>query len=165
MIRPARPDELLRLAEIEDAAAEMFRGTAMDFIFRTPPAPPATAIPEGVLILVSVDLDDRAMGFLEAEPMGGWLHILELSVHPDGQRQGRAKALLDHAAGMALAAGLSALSLTTDAELPWNGPMYQRLGFARLAPVETPDWLSALLAREAGHGFDPARRIAMMRST
>jgi GNAT superfamily N-acetyltransferase len=163
MIRLARPEELPRLAVIEDAAAELFRGTPMAFVLDSPKRPVAATIPRHVLMLVSVDAADRALGFLEAEPRHGWLHILELSVHPDGQKQGRAKALLDHAARTARVSGLSALSLTTDTELPWNGPMYRRMGFADLPPPAIPDWLSDILVREAGAGFDPARRTAMMR--
>lgn len=135
----------------------------MAFVLDLPVGPVASAIPRDVLVLVSVDANDRAVGFLEAEPKGGWLHILELSVHPEGQRQGRARALLDRAAAAARAAKLGALSLTTDSALEWNAPMYLRMGFAALQPHETPGWLQALLAEEAGHGFDPARRVAMMR--
>jgi hypothetical protein len=55
------------------------------------------------------------------------------------------------------------VSLTTDALLPWNGPMYARMGFAPLSLDCIPSWLRAILKREIAHGFDPLRRIAMAR--
>jgi ribosomal protein S18 acetylase RimI-like enzyme len=163
MIRAATPQELPRLAEIEEAAEQGFRGTPMAFVLDLPRGPVATALPPHVLVWVSVDEADMAVGFLEAEPIGDWLHIWELSVHPQAQRQGRARALVEAACGHARAAGLARVSLTTDREIAFNAPMYRRMGFAELEPSAHPDWLAALLAREAAHGFDPARRIAMAR--
>lgn len=164
MIRPARPAELPRLAEIEDAAEERFAGTHMAFVRDLPYSAPADAIPPHVRVWVSVDADDVAQGFLEAEPIAGWLHILEVSVHPAAQRQGRARALVETALAHARAQGLARVSLTTDRLLPFNGPMYARMGFSELAEADRPGWLSDLLAREAAHGFDPALRIAMART-
>jgi GNAT superfamily N-acetyltransferase len=163
MIRPARPDELPRIAAIEDAAEERFAGTHMAFVRDLPHSAPASSIPPNVKVWVSVDADDRAQGFLEAEPIEGWLHILEVSVHPAAQRQGRARALVETALGHARSGGLAMVSLTTDRELPFNGPMYARMGFSELSAAQAPPWLAAILAREAEHGFDPALRIAMAR--
>jgi len=163
MIRPARASDLPRLAAVEDAAEALFAGTAVAWLIGKPKAPVANAIPEGVMIWVSVDSDDVAMGFLEAEAVGGWLHIREMSVHPQAQRQGRARALLETAGDHARSASLAQLSLTTDRHLPFNAPMYARMGFVELPPDLQPFWLQELLAREAAAGFDPARRVAMAR--
>jgi GNAT superfamily N-acetyltransferase len=163
MIRLARPSELPRLAEIEDAAEERFEGTHMAFVRDMPYSAPADAIPPHVKVWVSVDADDVAQGFLEAEPIEGWLHILEVSVHPAAQRQGRARALIDTALEHARAEGQAMVSLTTDRALPFNGPMYARMGFEELRDGDRPAWLKALLAKEAAHGFDPKLRIAMAR--
>lgn len=163
MIRPARPDELTRLAAIEDAAQERFAGTHMAFVRDLPHPAPATSIPPHVKVWVSVDADDLAQGFLEAEPIEGWLHILEVSVDPAAQRQGRARALVETALAHARAEGLPMVSLTTDRKLPFNAPMYARMGFSELSAGQLPPWLAAMLAREAEHGFDPAMRIAMAR--
>jgi GNAT superfamily N-acetyltransferase len=163
MIRPALPDELGRLAEIEDAAEEHFAGTHMAFVRDMPHSAPQQAIPPHVKVWVSVSADNVAQGFLEAEPIEGWLHILEVSVHPAAQRQGRARALIETALAHARMEGLTMVSLTTDRALPFNGPMYARMGFTELAAADQPDWLAALLALEAAHGFDPALRVAMAR--
>lgn len=163
MIRLARPSEFPRLAEIEDAAEQLFAGTHMAFVLDMPHAAPVAEVPPHVKVWVSVDADDIAQGFLEAEPVEGWLHILEVSVHPAAQRQGRARALVETALAHARTQGLAMVSLTTDRDLPFNGPIYARMGFERLDEADCPAWLKALLAQEAAHGFDPARRIAMAR--
>jgi ribosomal protein S18 acetylase RimI-like enzyme len=166
MIRPARADDLPLLAAIEAAAAELFRGTAMAFVLELPVAPAKAPleIAEPVLIWVAADHGDRPVGFLEAEIIEGWLHVLELSVHPDGQRQGLGRALMAHAAAAARVRGLARVSLTTDREIAWNGPAYRRMGFSELAPASQPDWLAAILSHEVEVGFDPARRVAMAKA-
>jgi ribosomal protein S18 acetylase RimI-like enzyme len=163
MIRPARPDEFPRLAEIEDAAEALFEGTHMAFVRDMSHAVPSVAVPAHAKVWVSVDSADIAQGFLEAEPIEGWLHILELSVHPAAQQQGRARALVDTALAHARESGLEMVSLTTDRTLPFNAPMYARMEFAELPVSAQPDWLGRFLAREVQHGFDPALRVAMAR--
>lgn len=165
MIRLARPDEYPLLAAIEDAAAQAFKGTAMEFILAFP-ATPVEARAEATetsRIWASVDRNDRPVGFLEAEIFDGWLHIFELSVHPDWQHQGRARELIETAAAFARSCRLQRLSLTTDSEIAWNGPTYRRMGFLPLAVDEAPSWLAGIIEREIAIGFDPARRIAMVR--
>jgi GNAT superfamily N-acetyltransferase len=161
-IRAARNEDLPRLADIEDAAEQLFRGTAMEFVLDLPHHPPPAALPAQALIWVSVDANDTPQGFLEAEVIEGWLHILELSVHPAAQRQGRARALLEHARSEARRRRLTHLSLTTDRAIPFNGPMYQRFGFVPLGKPDCPAWLKAILDEEVRHGFDPDRRVAMV---
>jgi hypothetical protein len=46
-------------------------------------------------------------------------------------------------------------------DVPWNGPFYARLGFAK---IPDPDWMAPLLAAEARIGLPQAgRRVAMQR--
>lgn len=163
MIRPARQDELETVAAIESAAEAAFDGTAMAFVCDLPRTQ-RSSIALGHLLLVAVDERDTPVGFLDAEAMDGWLHIHEMSVHPAAQRQGHARALIEAARLDALRAGLLVLSLTTDRFIPFNGPLYGRLGFRILAPEDQPAWLRAVLRREVAAGFDPARRVAMSRT-
>jgi len=164
MIRKALSSELPLLASIEKAAAEMFRGTPMDFVLSFPENPAQnTTIPDSVRIWVACDSADQPIGFLKAEVVEGWLHILELSVHPGHHRKGHARALIDAAREHARTAGLEAVSLTTDRDLPWNGPAYARMGFLELPGSKAPAWLQDMLADEIAFGFDALRRIAMVR--
>ncbi|WZB66012.1 hypothetical protein WJ971_27115 [Achromobacter xylosoxidans] len=53
------------------------------------------------------------------------------------------------------------MALTTDRELPWNAPFYQRQGFVEVPAPQLGPALRARLEAEAAAGFDPARRCAM----
>jgi hypothetical protein len=55
------------------------------------------------------------------------------------------------------------LTLTTFADVPWNGPCYERLGFRQLTGTELTPGLRAVRAEEAAHGLDEWPRIAMRR--
>jgi ribosomal protein S18 acetylase RimI-like enzyme len=163
MIREARASELSRLQAIEREAGERFRDTAMAFVLDAPPTPAdayADALRAGLLLVV--EAAGAPVGFLAAREMPGALHILEVSVHPDFGRRGHAGALLRHAAGLAQARNLPLLTLTTDRLLPWNAPLWARYGFIEAGDA-CPDWLRAILDTERDAGFDPARRVAMLR--
>lgn len=163
MIRPARADEFPLLAAIEDAAAQMFRGTSMAFMLAADRKPVAQAVStlEPVFTWVAVDNADQPVGFLEAEIIEGWLHILEVSVHPAHGRKGFGRALVDCAVQAAHDRKLSMVSLTTNRDIAWNGPAYARMGFRELPLPACPPWLGGIIAYELSIGFDPALRIAM----
>lgn len=71
------------------------------------------------------------------------------------------RALLAHAADRAREEGLTALTLTTFAEVPWNAPYYARLGFRTLAEGDLTPGLREIRAAEAGHGLDRWPRVCM----
>jgi GNAT superfamily N-acetyltransferase len=79
-------------------------------------------------------------------------------VAPDG---GLGRALLDHAAEPAAAAGVSALTLTTFADVPWNAPYYVRCGFRVLEDREVTAGLRAIRQREASFGMDRWPRVCV----
>ena len=106
---------------------------------------------------------DEPVAFLMADLVDGCLHVEQVSVHPGSARRGVGRRLLDHAASLAATEGLSALTLTTFAHVPWNGPYYARCGFRVLDDAElTPD-LRAIRQREAAAGLDQWPRVGMRR--
>jgi GNAT superfamily N-acetyltransferase len=112
---------------------------------------------------VSVDDADRPVGYLIAMWIDGCVHIEQVSVRPDhtGRRIGRA--LIEHLAAWARERAAPALTLTTFAEVPWNAPYYERLGFVGLSDRELTGGLRAIRAEEAAHGLDRWPRLAMRR--
>jgi predicted N-acetyltransferase YhbS len=82
-------------------------------------------------------------------------------VRPDGQGTGIGRALMDRARMWAVATDRPAITLTTFADVPWNRPFYEHLGFRVLAEHELGPELRALRAMEAAHGLDPATRVCM----
>ncbi|NAZ83575.1 GNAT family N-acetyltransferase, partial [Kineococcus sp. R8] len=107
--------------------------------------------------------DGRAAGYLLLDVVDGAGHVEQVSVHPAHGRRGLGRALLASAATWALGHGLGALTLTTYADVPWNAPLYSRLGFRILRPHEQGPQLRALRRHEADSGLDAWPRVAMRR--
>jgi len=164
-IRAARPDDLPRLVEIEDAAETTFPALSTDF----EPLPGGTTVEElapyveAGRAFVAADDADRPLGYVIVDVLDGATHIDQVSVHPDHARQGIGRELLERAAAWARAHGCRSLTLTTYVEVPWNGPYYERLGFRYLAPAEETAGLRAIRAHEREIGLDIWARTSMAR--
>jgi len=109
----------------------------------------------------AVDCLDKPIGFLSAEVFSGDLHIWELSVCLDRQRTGIGRRLISRAIEAAKVRNLSAITLTTFMDVPWNAPFYKRLGFQVLDRQALAPRLSDVLLLEAERGFAPSTRCAM----
>ena len=112
---------------------------------------------------VTVDENDRPIAYLIALWVDGVVHIEQVSVDPAHAGHRLGAALIEHVAGWARERGSAALTLTTFAEVPWNAPYYERLGFRRLADADLTPGLRAIRAEEAAHGLDEWPRLAMRR--
>ncbi|WAX77221.1 GNAT family N-acetyltransferase [Streptomyces sp. KMM 9044] len=162
-IRPPAPDELSALQDIERAAGAPFRALGMPEI--ADDEPPALTILErhrrAGHCWVAADERDRPVAYLIAEPVDDALHVEQVSVHPRAAHRGVGRSLIAHAAGRARAQGLTALTLTTFADVPWNAPYYARLGFWTLAETELTPGLRRIRAEEGEHGLDRWPRVCM----
>ncbi|MFD7441205.1 GNAT family N-acetyltransferase [Streptomyces sp. NPDC059909] len=164
-IRPAARAELPLLQDIERAAGEPFRSLGMAAIADDEP-PPLDLLERyrrAGHAWVTADADDRPVAYLLSEPVDGAAHIEQLSVHPAVARRGLGRGLIDHLAAVAAADGLTALTLTTFADVPWNAPYYARLGFRALGDDELTDGLREIRRAEAEHGLDHWPRVCMRR--
>jgi GNAT superfamily N-acetyltransferase len=164
-IRTARPDDLPRLVEIEDAAETTFPALSMDF----DPLPGGTTVEElepyveAGRAFVATDEANRSVGYLLVGVLDGAAHIDQVSVHPDHARKGIGRELIERAAAWALAHGYRSLTLTTYVDVPWNGPYYERLGFRYLSRDEETAGLRAIRAHEREIGLDIWARTSMAR--
>lgn len=160
-IRAAQPPDLDVLRAIEIAAGVAFRDVGLAEI--ADDGPPSVETLDGYRragrAWVAVDDADRPVAYLIADDIDGAVHVEQVSVHPDHAGHGIGRALIDH---VAAAAG-TAVTLTTFADVPWNAPYYERLGFRRLADDELTPGLRAIRRREAAHGLDRWPRVAMRR--
>jgi len=166
-IRPTRPADLSVIQEIELAAGELFRDVGMSDI-ADHPVPTTETLTEFLRAghsWVFVDDADIPIAFVLVMLVDGLAHIEQVSVHPSYAHRGIGRRLIDHVDAWAAGRGLSALTLTTFRGVPWNGPYYERIGFATLDPGERGPELVRLMAEEARHGLDPAQRIAMRRDS
>ncbi len=160
-IRPAMRADLAHLPAIEDAGAETFARFGAPLADGSPPTPASLfeqRLASG-MIWVSEAAGGQVVGFLAAAPAEGDLHVEEVDVLIDHQRQGHGRRLMVHAIHWARAQSLRGVTLTTFRHIPWNAPFYASLGFRELAEDETPPRLAAILTEEAERGFE--NRCAM----
>jgi len=112
---------------------------------------------------VAADAGDRPVGFLAAERFGPELHVWELSVCEEWQGRGIGRRLLAEACAWVGTAGLTAATLTTFRDVPWNAPFYAKVGFAILEGDEIGERLANTLAYERELGLPGERRCVMRR--
>ncbi|GAA2772011.1 GNAT family N-acetyltransferase [Streptomyces showdoensis] len=166
-IRVAAAAELPLLQDIERAAGEAFRPLGMDDIADDEPLP--LDVLEGYRSAgrawVAVDAADHPVGYLLSDTVDGAAHIEQVSVHPDAARRGVGRELIEHLAADAREQGLTALTLTTFTEVPWNAPYYARLGFRRLEEGDPAlsEGLREISRAEAAHGLAAWPRVCMRR--
>lgn len=141
-IRPADPDDLVQLDDIERGADQLFAVSGFGAL-------PAGESREAVLVLVA---GRPPVGFARLSIVDGAAHLDQLSVLPRFMRQGIGTSLVRAAEQWAKDASFAELTLTTFTEVAWNGPFYAHLGFEPI--VEVTPGLAALRAAEARAGLD-----------
>ncbi len=160
-IRPTTPHDIIALPAIERAAGERFLES-----------PDLAWLADGEVISAAQHLEyverglswlalanDQPVGFILAEAHPSSLFIVELSVELDWQGKGIGRQLIACVADHARKRGLTALTLTTFRDVPWNAPFYARLGFEKMTTL-TPE-LRQKREEEAAHGFAFETRCAM----
>lgn len=105
--------------------------------------------------------DNHPVGFVLAEELGSSLFIAEISLHQQWQGKGIGRRLIDYVAKQAREKGYTSLTLTTFRDVPWNAPLYARIGFEMLADETLPATLRQKREQEAAHGLAFASRCAM----
>ena len=164
-IRAATPADFAAMQQIEIEAGSLFAAIGMQPVADDEPfsVEELAAFAEAGHAWVAVDGDDQPVGYLVAELVDGGAHIEQVSVRPANGRQGIGRRLIDHVEAWAAAGGLPALTLTTFADVAWNAPLYERLGFRRLAEDELSPGLRRIRARETAAGLDRWPRVAMIK--
>ena len=165
MIRLARADDVVAMRRIEVAAGKVFTTVGMDAVAgdEALPAEELLEYQRDGRAWVATDEADRPVAYLIAKWVDGNVHVEQVSVDPAyaGRRIGAA--LIEQVAGWAAERNAPALTLTTFAEVAWNGPYYERLGFRVLPTVELTPGLIEIRVEEAAHGLDRWQRLCMRR--
>lgn len=159
-IREAGAGDVPALAEIERAAAELFRQSSH---------PEATGLELSVervdfqihRVWVVESVKGRLVAFAMARALEGSVHLEEIDVHPAHGRRGLGRRLIEVVSDWARDLSVAAVTLTTYADVPWNAPYYMRLGFRIMEVEELSDELAGILAEESRYGLDPATRVCM----
>ena len=130
-IRLARPDEIARLRDIEDAAGTMFAGLELiderldgSFPCRRhgPPPRPGAGVGRVLRRRSSGRHGDRSL-------REGNAYVEELDVMPEFGRRGLGSRLLAAVCEWAREQRCAAVTLSTFRDVPWNGPFYRKRGF------------------------------------
>ncbi len=150
-IRPADPDELASLTEIEQSADQLFAVSGFGALPLIESAPPVHVVVAG----------RPPIGFARLSVVDGAAHLDQLSVLPRFMRRGIGSALVAAAERWAKDASFSELTLTTFADVAWNGPFYAALGFEPTTDL-TPG-LAALRDQERRAGLDDLGSRQVMR--
>jgi GNAT superfamily N-acetyltransferase len=163
-VRLAHPGDILAMQEIEIAAGRLFAEIGMQDV--------ADDGAHETELLAGYVADGRAWsaeaggivcGYALVDVVDGAAHLEQVSVHPDQGRRGIGGRLVDVVAAWAIGRGLTALTLLTFTDVPWNGPYYRRLGFVHVPDAELGPELAGLRAHEAQLGLDISIRGAMRR--
>ena len=164
-IRLARMADASEFPSIESAAATLYE--VMDGLAGLASAEPLSKERYAAMIRQGHSLTaqdaERIVGFAATERHGRELHLREMSVHPDRQRAGIGQALLRGLEIDARNSGFRAITLTTFADIAWNAPFYERLGYACVTDLAAHPRLAAELDRDAEDGLPADRRCAMIR--
>jgi len=155
-IRPAAAEELATLADLEDRADTVFRVAGYGDL------PAATQSHEERDPLVVMVAGRPPVGFIRVDEVDGMAHIEQLSVLPGEQRQGLGTSLVEAACTWAAAHGYPAITMLTFRDVPWNAPLFAKLGFAAVDSL-TPG-LSEARHWERAIGLDAiGPRVALRR--
>lgn len=166
-IRPAVEADLDSIIEIEIAAGELFRDAGMPDVADDPPPGRASLLQHlhrDELLVAELAAGSAPAGYLLLGRLDGAGHVHQISVRPQVGRRGVGRALMAAADDWARTRGLVALTLTTYAEVPWNGPWYAALGFEIVDPARHGPQTTAIVLAEQAHGLDRyGRRVVMRR--
>jgi GNAT superfamily N-acetyltransferase len=156
-VRDADAADLAQLAAVEAAADELFVPLGITDL----PAPATAEERAGAWRVLVAGRPVQGLAVLEL--VDGAVHLEQLAVHPTAMRRGIGGALLAATVEAAQEQGADRVTLTTYADVPWNGPFYQRHGWQEIADL-TPG-LRSLRAHERALGLDRhGRRMVMMRT-
>jgi GNAT superfamily N-acetyltransferase len=158
-VRAARDSDVAQLPAVERAANQRFAPGQLGSADVLDEAVHRQALRDGWL-WVAEGPGERPVGFALAAAQGPLALLAELDVHPDHGRRGLGRALVQAVASAARQRGCHQLTLTTFAHLPWNAPMYERLGFQHCDWTCLPAGLGAVLQAEAEQGLQG--RVAMV---
>jgi GNAT superfamily N-acetyltransferase len=163
-IRPAKPQDISLLPEIERASARLFDGLELvqDLDHTVSKKELEQAQKDGRL-WVAIGPREQTVGFAMATIVDDLAHLGELDVHPDHARRGLGTALVESVCEWAKNTGFTAITLSTFRDVPWNAPFYTKLGFRILMKDELTVGLCQLREIEARLGLPISERVMMRR--
>ncbi|MEW6129712.1 MAG: GNAT family N-acetyltransferase [Acidobacteriota bacterium] len=162
-IRLAELDEVMRMPEIECAAAKLFRETPYDYLVDSEPHSLEfyKARQQENLLWVVVDCENHPVGFAAVRILDDEVYLHELDVVPEHGRKGLGTRLIFAVGDWANSAGFSAITLSTFMDVAWNAPFYEKLGFRILGDDELTEPFKTIRREEAENQLPLDKRVLM----
>jgi GNAT superfamily N-acetyltransferase len=163
--RPGREQDVGQLNDVErdgDRRYAGYAGIPEGFDDVVPVASLELAARHGRLF-VAVDRasPESVLGFALVEVIDGLAHLAQLSVRRALQGRGVGRQLIEAVASWARDHAMGAVTLCTFADVTWNRPLYEHLGFTVVPEKEWSPGLRAVFAADAELGLDLDRRCVM----
>jgi predicted N-acetyltransferase YhbS len=161
----------VRLAQLDDVVAfgPIDASTERQFVdaghpeFRhggtIPDAEARRAISEHRLLVAAAG--GRVVGWAYTTRCEHELCVGQISVRADQQRRGIGSQLMRRIIADAEAAGESSLVLNTQADVVWNRPWYESIGFRVVPPEDWTDGMRAIVDEQTAEGLDWSTRVHM----
>lgn len=163
-LRLAKPDDADAFYHVEEDAAALLRDEPSLSGIPVPPSRSPDAyrelIKQGHCLLAHKG--EAIIGIAASRPIGRELHLHELSVATQHQRQGVGAVLLNAVKIDARNSGIRAITLHTYRDIAWNAPFYQRHGFVIVDDIESHPRLAQGLDAAVEFGLPRERRCAMI---
>jgi GNAT superfamily N-acetyltransferase len=134
-IRFAREEDLDLLAGIEDDADRLFIERFRADGWGVAMSGRARAAGPGFLLVATED--DEVVGFAHVLERDG-AHLEQLAVRRGSGRRGHGTGLVRASVAEAGRRGHERITLDTYADVPWNAPFYEALGFVETGPAPDP---------------------------
>jgi GNAT superfamily N-acetyltransferase len=165
MIRVARLEDLVVLADIERAAARLFSHTPYSFIVNADTLPLDFITQQFAADRVWVAVDDRdtPVGYAIAQDVDGNAYLQQIDVHPAHGRRGIGRKLVESVCVWASHERYQRIFLSTFIDVAWNAPFYAKVGFQILAEDDLTPGFQQIRRREAEAGLPIDRRVIMYR--
>lgn len=162
IIRAARAQELAQLHALERAATEMFRETKHSWVVEDGGYDEQMYQDwfENGAILVA-EWQGEPVGFASAEEVDHQGFYALLCVHPAHANRGLGRRLTKAVQEWCSARGYTSLTMTTFPDVPWNAPIFERMGFRIMEDAELTPGLLEIRREEAESGLNPREHVFM----
>lgn len=162
VIRPARADELTQLHALERAATEIFRTTKHAWVVEDGGYDELIYqdwFDHGAILVA--EREGEPVGFACAEEVDDQGFYALLCVHPAHANRGLGRRLTQAIKMWSASHGYSTLTMTTFPDVPWNAPIFERMGFRIMDDSELSPGLLNIRREEAESGIMPQERVFM----
>jgi GNAT superfamily N-acetyltransferase len=161
-IRLANEGDLPHLPKIEERTAQLFAPFGLDELFR----PDANRLDEmrpyfDANRIWVAEADGTPIGFAMAKVVDENAHLEEVDVLPEYGRQGIGSALIETVCQWAISQKFLAITLSTQKNIPWNMPYYEKLGFVIIPQDKLTPAYQKLRAHERELGLPVDDRLIM----